>query len=79
MRRAVTAAFVAALAVMTLGGTGCGASQRAAQRDPMRCERDPQCQKRLNGVVDCSRQCNDDPACMDRCEQVQAPNRGLGH
>ncbi len=57
---------------------GCAASQRAAQEDPMRCERDPKCESKRGRTADCSMQCSDDPACMDRCEQVQAPSK-LGH
>jgi len=44
----------------------------------MKCERDPKCDKKRGRTQDCSRQCNDDPACMERCEQVQAPNGRLG-
>lgn len=57
----------------------CTAAQKAAKEDPMKCERDPKCEKKRGGTADCSRQCSDDPACVERCEQVQAPNRGLGH
>jgi hypothetical protein len=57
---------------------GCGSLQRAAQEDPMKCERNPKCESKRNRAQDCSTQCNDDPACMDRCEQVQAGNK-LGH
>ncbi len=58
-----------ALAFTSLGA--CKAMEKAAREDPMRCERDPKCEKKRGGTADCSRQCNDDPACMDRCEQVQ--------
>ena len=63
-------------AVIALGA--CSAAQRAAQQDPMRCERDPKCEKRRGRTADCSMQCSDDPACVERCEQVQAPTK-LGH
>ena len=62
-----------------LGLGACSAVNRAAQEAPMKCERDPKCDKKRGRTADCSRQCNDDPACMDRCEQVQAPNGRLGH
>jgi hypothetical protein len=67
-------------ASVSLGASlgGCAAAQRAAQEDPMRCERDPKCEKKRGRTADCSMQCSDDPACMERCEQVQAPNK-LGH
>lgn len=68
-------AIVAALAMLT----ACSAVNKAAQEDPMKCERDPKCDKKRGRTMDCSRQCNDDPACMERCEQVQAPNGRLGH
>jgi len=54
---------------------GCNAAQRAAQEDPMRCERDPKCEKKRGRTADCSMQCSDDPACMERCETVQAPTK----
>ncbi len=57
---------------------GCAASQRAAQQDPMRCERDPKCERKRGRTADCSLQCSDDPACVERCEQVQAGTK-LGH
>lgn len=64
---------------VAMGIAGCGAAQKAAKQDPMSCERDPKCDKKRSGAVDCSRQCVDDPACMERCEQVQQPTGGLGH
>lgn len=72
------AAFLAFVSLATLS-SGCRAMQKAAQEDPMKCERDPKCERKRGGTADCSRQCSDDPACVERCEQVQAPNRGLGH
>jgi hypothetical protein len=57
----------------------CNRLQAAAAQDPMKCERDPKCEKKRGRTADCSRQCNDDPACMGRCEQVQQPNGSLGH
>lgn len=65
-------------ALLLVALVGCAASQRAAREDPMKCERDPKCDKKRTRGQDCSTQCNDDPACMDRCEQVQAPSK-LGH
>jgi hypothetical protein len=58
---------------------GCGSGQAAAARDPMRCERDPACAKARGSYPDCTRQCNDDPECMSRCEQVQQGTDALGH
>jgi hypothetical protein len=57
---------------------GCAASERAAREDPMKCERDPKCEKKRGRTQDCSMQCNDDPACMERCETVQSTTK-LGH
>lgn len=73
------AAFAVVCSVLFVGVGACSAVNRAAQEDPMKCERDPKCDKKRGRTADCSRQCNDDPACMDRCEQVQAPNGRLGH
>lgn len=80
-RAAPGAAFMAlALALVLAGTTGaCKTLQKSAQEDPLKCERDAKCDKKRGRTMDCSRQCNDDPACMDRCEQVRSPNGPLGH
>jgi hypothetical protein len=75
----MTSALAIGLAATLGAATGCTTMQKAAREDPMKCERDPKCDKKRGRTMDCSRQCNDDPACMDRCAQVQAPNGGLGH
>ena len=64
---------------LSMSALGCAKVTAAAANDPMRCERDPGCQKR-NRHQDCSLQCVDDPACMQRCEEVRAtsPSSGLG-
>ncbi len=73
---------VLALVLTSLAGlAGCRAAQRAAAEDPMKCERDPKCEKKRGRTMDCSRQCSDDPACVERCEQIQQQNGAgrLGH
>ncbi len=65
--------------LLALVVTGCGAVTRAPSRDPMRCERDPACAKARGAYPDCSRQCADDPECMDRCQSVQQGSDALGH
>ena len=57
----------------------CNATQNAAARDPMRCERDPACAKARGAYPDCARQCADESECMDRCRSVQQGTDGLGH
>jgi len=54
-----------------LATAACGAAQSSASRDPMKCERDPNCKNRHEKEFDCNTQCADDPACIDRCAQVQ--------
>ena len=56
----------------------CTTLQKAAAEDPMKCERDPKCEKKRGRTADCSMQCSDDPACVERCEQVQYGNGRLG-
>ena len=73
--------YVAALAVALAaiaGGAACGAAEKAAAKDPMHCERDPSCSKARGAYPDCATQCADDPACMDRCRQVQEGTDTLG-
>jgi hypothetical protein len=41
----------------------------------MKCERDPKCDKKRGRTMDCSMQCSDDPACVERCETFQAPSK----
>jgi hypothetical protein len=72
------ALLVAALPLMLLAGA-CATMENAAAKDPMRCERDPSCQKAKSAYPDCSRQCADDPECVDRCRQVQQGTDSLGH
>ncbi len=67
------------MALSVLALASCAAAQKAAKEDPMKCERDPKCEQKRGRTQDCSRQCSDDPACVERCEQVNYPNRGLGH
>src|SRR5260370_21482113 len=73
-------AFLAKLSVCTLlcflGA--CASAQNAAQKDPMRCERDPSCARAKGTYPDCSKQCNDDPECVDMCRQLHV-HPVLGH
>ena len=65
-------ALFAVSALALFAGAGCAAMQKSADEDPMKCERDPKCERRRGRTADCSMQCSDDPACVERCEQVQA-------
>lgn len=65
----------AALFALSVALGGCATLQRSADEDPMKCERDPKCDKRRSRMQDCSMQCSDDPACVERCEQIQAPQK----
>jgi hypothetical protein len=48
----------------------CAAAEKAEQRDPMTCERNPKCAAGRGVYVDCSRQCSDDPECVRRCTEA---------
>lgn len=48
----------------------CGASRAAAAKDPLKCERNPNCAKHER-AFDCSAQCADDSACVERCNEIQ--------
>ena len=61
-----------------LVATACSSMEKSAREDPMKCERDPKCEKKRGRQADCSMQCSDDPACVERCEQVQQQNGSLG-
>jgi hypothetical protein len=58
------------------GVLGCAATQKAAAQDPMQCERDPSCSKGRSSYIDCTKQCVDDPACMDMCREMQIDRNG---
>jgi hypothetical protein len=66
------ALFLAAVGVLG----ACAATQNAAAKDPMRCERNPECASQHGRARDCTTQCNDDPACMDRCREMQQDRLG---
>lgn len=70
------ALFVALL--LTIEASACSTLEKSAREDPMKCERDPKCEKKRGRQADCSMQCSDDPACVERCEQVQQSNGRLG-
>jgi hypothetical protein len=65
----VLGAIVAA-ATLAFGAAGCRTLQAAAAKDPMRCERDPECLHRSK-AYDCPSQCVDDIECIKRCEMVR--------
>ena len=79
MSRVGAALAVAIAALAIVASAACGAAEKAAAKDPMRCERDPACAKARGAYPDCARQCADDPECMDRCRQVQQGTDSLGH
>jgi hypothetical protein len=60
---------IISLAGFALGG--CRSLENAAAKDPVKCERDPNCTKRSEKSRDCSTQCADNPDCMKRCEMIQ--------
>jgi hypothetical protein len=70
------ASRVFALLLVLVSGIACSTLQASAAKDPMKCERDPKCVKHKMKGTDCTTQCADDPACMDRCAQTQSD--GLG-
>ena len=61
---------VLAIGLCLLGFLSCNTMQNAAAKDPRKCERDPKCAKH-DKAKDCSLQCSDDPACVDRCREIQ--------
>jgi hypothetical protein len=63
-------ATLAALLGLAIAASGCRTLQAAAAKDPMRCERDPEC-LHLGKPYDCPSQCVDDIECIKRCEQVR--------
>jgi hypothetical protein len=77
--RAAAAASGIALAVSASVLCACAASEKAAAKDPISCERDPSCARFKGRYPDCTKQCNDDPECITRCESVQRGVDTMGH
>jgi hypothetical protein len=61
--------LLAVALVLPLVGA-CASVRAAAANDPQKCERDPNC-KGHQRAFDCSTQCTDDPACVERCSEIQ--------
>jgi hypothetical protein len=72
---ALALGLVSAVALAPLT-SACNAAQKAAAKDPMVCERDPACAAKNGRARDCTTQCNDDPACMDRCREMSQDHLG---
>jgi hypothetical protein len=72
LKRATLAACAAGFLV------ACATVEKAAAKDPMKCERDPSCSRGRTSYQDCYKQCVDDPACVERCETVQRGIDGAG-
>jgi hypothetical protein len=64
------AALVLAAVTALLASLSCAAATAAAAKDPMKCERDPNC-KGHQAAFDCSTQCSDDPGCLEHCNEIQ--------
>jgi hypothetical protein len=58
-------------------GAGCAAMEKAAAKDPIKCERDPNCAHKRGRTMDCDAQCADDNSCIERCKAVQQQTTGV--
>jgi hypothetical protein len=65
--------------LLVLGLLSCAHAESAAARDPMKCERDPSCSRARASYADCTKQCVDNPQCVELCEQIQKTSDSLGH
>lgn len=57
-----------ALSLLLVGA--CAAVEKAAAKDPQKCERDPDCAAKQGKARDCSTSCVDNIECMERCQQI---------
>ncbi|HEX4448189.1 MAG TPA: hypothetical protein VH044_15680 [Polyangiaceae bacterium] len=62
--------LLAAALSLAAAPSACGGLQRAAARDPQKCEQNPDCAAHRGAYMDCSRQCADNPECVDRCIEM---------
>jgi hypothetical protein len=65
--------------VLAIGALGCATTQNAAARDPMKCERDPSCSRGRSSYADCTKECVDNPQCVELCSEIQRTSDSLGH
>jgi hypothetical protein len=75
MIRNVAAPLLMSFAFAAIASSACTTMQNAAAKDPQKCERDPKCNHRSDKSQDCITACSDNYDCMQRCDQVNAPNR----
>jgi hypothetical protein len=78
MTRLSAAALTLLALCLVSGVAACASAERAAARDPMKCERDPNCARGRSSYADCTRQCADGPDCLQRCEEMQRTVDHLG-
>ena len=60
-------ALLFALPLLLVGA--CATVEKAAAKDPQKCERDPDCAAKQGKARDCSTSCSDNIECMERCQQ----------
>ncbi|MEO8877679.1 MAG: hypothetical protein ABI461_18950 [Polyangiaceae bacterium] len=70
-------ARVGALVLMIAAASSCTTLKNSAAKDPQKCEQDPKCNHRSDKSQDCITACVDNYDCIQRCDQVNEPNRGL--
>jgi hypothetical protein len=61
--------------IAALASSACASLEKAAAKDPMKCERDPSCKGHQGKSADCVTQCVDNPACIERCMSVSGQRR----
>lgn len=62
-------ALALALPLLLLGA--CATMEKAAAKDPEKCERNPECAAKQGKARECSTSCVDNIECMERCQQIQ--------
>ncbi|MFO0664770.1 MAG: hypothetical protein U0174_12515 [Polyangiaceae bacterium] len=71
-RKAIMLAGFAALSAFGAPSVmGCATLERAARKDPVKCERDPTCANKRGRATDCDTQCASDPVCIERCREIE--------
>ena len=71
MKRAARVLFALLGIALVAQATACGALERAAAKDPVKCERDPTCAGKRGRATDCDTQCTSDPVCVERCREIE--------
>jgi hypothetical protein len=75
--KCLKSSWIVMIVLAVISSAACTTLKNSAAKDPQKCEQDPKCQHRSDKSQDCITSCVDNYDCIQRCDQVNEPNRGL--